>query len=462
MKATSLASDPVTDGLWAATLISLPLVGVGLVRSTLGIDVGAGLQPAYLTLALLWAWRLAGVVARERRRALWEAVKDPGYRRVWIALVAVMGAVGISALGLWLAPSPVVRHEAWPRFLRQLIQLAVMVAFTVQAVLWTRGAERWRRTGRWLAVGLATQLIYAPLHALHTAGLADWVAALERVLASNPAILSGSEWLYLGGYTGVPRLRGSMCEPLYLGSFVLGVVPILLVVGRRWLAAAGVLLLVLTWSRGAWLGAAVGGVAWLVLRRRAGLPGSPGRARVPVLASLAGIVALVVLMAGVDALLLPLQRLGQVFDGSDWSNLTRVYGAQAAWRAFLLSPLVGVGWGQFAYHFYAVVDLSGLHSQFTWPVVSSVPLLILSETGLLGLGVATTALAAGLRATWRRLRWATDPAARRRLAAAAVAVVAMGVQMLVFSQYNLPHLWVGLGLWLAALIDADERPGGVA
>ena len=50
---------------------------------------------------------------------------------------------------------------------------------------------------------------------------------MERVFTSNPAILAGSEELYLDGhFRGVPRLRGTACEPLYLGNYLLLVLPL--------------------------------------------------------------------------------------------------------------------------------------------------------------------------------------------------------------------------------------------
>jgi hypothetical protein len=126
----------------------------------------------------------------------------------------------------------------------------------------------------------------------------------------------------------------------------------------------------------------VGLLAWFVLRRRAHLALPLGRAVVLTAAAVATTALLVALIAGGDAWLYPVRRLVQSLDRGDWSNLTRLYSMQAAWRAFLLSPVVGVGWGQFAFHFPLLVDPLGLQSQFTWPVVNNVPLLVLCETGV--------------------------------------------------------------------------------
>ena len=166
---------------------------------------------------------------------------------------------------------------------------------------------------------------------------------------------------------------------------------------------------------------------------------------------------LAALIAGGDAWQYPLRRVAQSLDGGDWSNLTRLYSMQAAWRAFLLSPVVGVGWGQFAFHFPLLVDPLGLQSQFTWPVVNNVPLLVLCETGLARPGGGGLAGLAGrpldLAIAWPRGTRAT----RARLAAIAAATLAIAVQLLTFSQYNLPHIWVAPGLLLAALRESETR-----
>ena len=86
----------------------------------------------------------------------------------------------------------------------------------------------------------------------------------------TPAVLAGSEELYLGrDFVGIPRVRGTACEPLYLGNYVLAALPwtILLAVRARrwlWLPAIATLLLAATWSRGAWLAAGPGLLVALV------------------------------------------------------------------------------------------------------------------------------------------------------------------------------------------------------
>lgn len=456
-----MRSHTLADGFWAATLMSLPLVGIGLSEVVGGPDLGTGLQPAYLLLAVAWTLRAVAAATAAVRGGGVGRLLGSEQRAGWAIVAVAMAVVLLSGLGLSRAPAPLVTHEAWPRFARQVLQLVLMLGFLLYAACWTVGRERWQATVTWLGVGVLGQLAWAPLQVWHTTGGPGWLASLDAIATSNPGILSGSDWLFLGGVTGIARVRGTMCEPLYLGSYLLAVLP-LLVVGRRRLLTVGALLLLLaTWSRGAWLAMAGGAVLWMLARRRAGLRPASGRWISTIAVGLAALALVVGVARGPDALWLPVQRLAQIGDTGDWSNLTRIYSAQAAWRAFELSPVVGVGWGQFAYHFYGLVDLSGLQSQFTWPVVNSVPLLVLCELGLIGLAAFTGTLVWAWRVTWRKLglgSWSS----RARLAALAGAIAATSLHLCVFSQYNLPHLWVLPGLWVAAFAgprgsEADER-----
>lgn len=435
--------------LWAATLLALPWVGADLIVLATGRDAGAGLQPSWLLMAVAWAltWR----------RTPWRSLP----RRARLALAAVAAAVLASGAGLLLAPADVTPAAAWGRFGRQVVQLVIMAAFAAWPAAHVRGARAWRWTARWLVAGALAQAAY---------GMAQWagfyhpsfsLAALEKVFTSNPSILSGSGQLYVGDhFLAVPRLRGTACEPLYLGNYLLLALPLVFLTGWRPAAracAAAVLglLLLLTWSRGAWLGAA-GGAAAAVWCAWPAMDAAMRRARLrrALLAAAVAIVALVVAAAaGWDPLLLPFRRLAQTFSSHDWSNLTRLYSLQAAWRAFRLDPWCGIGWGQFGWHFAALVDPAGLQAMFTWPVVANFPLLVLCETGVLGFGAMTAACAL----LGRGLARARAAKAGPELVATTAACVGIGVQALTFSQYNLAHAWVALGLLGAALM-AERRP----
>ncbi|MFO7653148.1 MAG: O-antigen ligase family protein [Candidatus Krumholzibacteriia bacterium] len=460
---TAASLDRLADALHRAMLLSLPWIGVGTVHLLLGVDIGAGVQPAYVLLGVGLALRAA---AQWRRGRAAGALRPP--RGAVAAAGLLMAAVLLSAFGVALERSLLATPgQAWWRYAKQTVQLAVMLAFFLEIAAWTRGEQRWRSTARWLAAGIALQVAYGAWQAWSFHHPHELFRIAERAVTSNPAILAGSTELHLGDrMVGLPRLRGMAAEPLYLGNYLLVALPVALVGlrgrDRAALAVSGLLLLAATWSRGAYLGlgAAVvtGAVLWLRVRPRGGGAGvGAGRARRSSaavrwfgvgLGLVVVAVAMVVVVAGPEALSWPWARLQQTFSPRDWSNLTRYFSMQAAWRGFLLSPLVGVGWGQYGYHFALLVDPLGLQSQFTWPVAGSIPLLVLCETGLAGLGAVVVVAVQTLRTLLRRAR---PRAGAVWLVAAAAAAAGCSFQLLTFSQYNLPHVWVAWGLLAAAL-----------
>jgi O-antigen ligase len=460
--------DRLVQWLFGASLLTLPFCGVGLITLATGRDLGFGLQPSWAFLALAVALQL---VAEFRLRQQGQLVPvgavflglTPRARRLWQVTGLFILPILISSLGMILAPSGEAVQVVWFRWFKQVIQILIMLMFTVWCGLWIRGSSRWRWTLGALTLGAGFQLVYSVGQGGHFFWPGPVFLALEKVFTSNPAILAGSEQLYLGdAMRQVPRLRGTMCEPLYLGNYLLFVLPWLFLWRRRGAAVLAwglILLLVATWSRGAWLAGMGAGLVLLAGRFRPGGQGSAllkGRKRWPWLVGLGGVLLLLAL--GPEPFFdYPRQRLIQTFSSQDWSNLTRLYSMQAAWRAYLLSPLVGVGWGQFAFHFPLVVDPMGLQSQFSWPVVNNFPLQVLCEAGIIGLAV--------LGAIWFKIMlnlWSLARANGQIGSAPAwagmISLLAVSVQLLTFSQYNLPHIWVAIGLALAV----REDPGGTA
>jgi O-antigen ligase len=450
------------DALFLAALVALPLAGIGLVTLLTGRDPGAGFQPSYLLMAAAVILAAAAVGPR-RLLAGWSNAGG------WPWLAAV-GALSLSAAGLVLAPSLATPQEAWLRYAKQTVQWGVTAVFALHTAWWLqRDDRRWRAAVGALSVGLVLQLLYAAWQAWGFYHPGAAFARTEAVVTSNASILSGSQELYLGrGFVGIPRLRGTICEPLYLGNYLLAVLPWLWAAGRpgragKALVGAGLALLLLTWSRGAWFAAVLSAVCALVAGARAEvLPPRRRRLRHALIA--AAVVAVAVAVTGGEGPSLILRRLRQTFSTEDWSNLTRWYSMQAAWRCFLTAPWTGVGWGQYGFHFPLLVDPMGLQSQFSWPVANNVVLKILGETGAPGLAAFLAGVVALARRTWRALTAAATPVAseRLRVVAAAAAVVGVWSQLLTFSQDNLPHIWVALGMLMAATGRTSDGEGEAA
>ena len=445
--------------LFQGTLFTLPWIGLGVLTVITGRDFGAGLQPAWLLLALVVLLLVP---------ELWSFLRF--HIRNWLPNIAPAAvALVVSLAGLWIAPAGEPLGVVLLRFLKQFVQLDIMLAFVLVPIYFmSRGRTLSQMAGP-LVLGAVFQAVYSLFQGVHFYEPLAAMTGLEKIFTSNPAILAGSEQLYLGNVLrDMPRLRGTACEPLYLGNYLLLAVPLVwLTQWGRWQRnlAGGVLLavLILTWSRGAWLAGAGAGLLFLLIagRTRISLPWR-GLLRAALVGVGLGLLVFVVgVLAGRSEVWLPWQRLQQSFSTVDWSNLTRLYSMQAAWRAFLLSPITGIGWGQFGFHFPMLVDPMGLQSMFSWPVVNNFPLAILCETGVLGFGAFLWAAFRLNRQVWQSLT--SGPADKAwELLILAVAVGGVWLQLLTFSQYNLPHIWLGVGLLLGTLVTRGQADQQVA
>jgi O-antigen ligase len=350
--------------------------------------------------------------------------------------------------------------------LKQLSMLAFLVAMAaIPAVALRRSTDPRRELWRWetgLSLGLVLATAAALAQAIHFYAQDDGLGRVLGWLASNPSIAAGSDELYLGHrFVGIPRLSGPTCEPLYFGSYLLVAVPVAVAGAwsrrgwsRRWrglAAAVGAVCLVMTFSRGVYLAACVliAGLSWGVRRRRLGLR-CTRRGLVLAAAGLGLVTVAVASLAGLAPWEVPtllLRRVAQSFATHDMSNLTRWMSWRGAWQAFETHPWLGVGWGGYGFWYYRLVP-EGAGAHFGWPVTNNLPLRLLAETGWVGLASWAVALRPAVRSLWRRdVPIAGDGASWGDGAAffLACVVVALGVQMLTFSQIQLPHLWLVAG-----------------
>jgi O-antigen ligase len=282
---------------------------------------------------------------------------------------------------------------------------------------------------------------------------------LDLWLRSNPSIASGSEELYLGhAFVGIARVRGTFPEPLLFGSYLVVATPIAWVVGGsrrgrarawRWLAAAaGLTCLLLTFSRGAYLGAAIVVAVATLEMARGRIPRPSARAGALLVGGgFVGVAVAGAMLTGQAPWELPgllARRLVQSLADHDMSNLTRLHAWRAAAQMTAEQPITGVGWGGFGFHYFRVAGEVGSGAHFGWPVPNSFPLLIAAETGLVGLclwGRAFWPAFCGLTRLRGQMSSKQDVLAWG-LAVLCSATLAQG---LTFSQWNLPHLWILAG-----------------
>jgi O-antigen ligase len=141
-----------------------------------------------------------------------------------------------------------------------------------------------------------------------------------------------------------------------------------------------------------------------------------------------------------------LRRVLQSFADHDMSNLTRVYAWRAAVGAFMMMPITGIGWGGFGFWFYTLVP-EGAGAHFGWPVTNSLPLRLLAETGLVGMGLWILAARPVFRGFTSEIRQ-SGGWSEASFFLGALCVGAL-FQSLTFSQLQLPHLWLLFGVTAA-------------
>ncbi|NLG27364.1 MAG: O-antigen ligase family protein, partial [Chloroflexi bacterium] len=227
--------------------------------------------------------------------------------------------------------------------------------------------------------------------------------------------------------------------------------------GLAWLgllgAGAAVLMvaaLVMSWSRGALVGLAAGGVlVLLAMRRRAWLTVAVVALVALLLApALTGVLPQDLAGRFVDAFALPggVDLRSVEVDDANFATVERLAHWQAAWRMFEQRPWTGVGTGQYAVVYPSVAlprwqdPLGHAHNWY---------LHVLAEGGLLGLAAYTLWLLVALVLVWRAARSATGW--RRGLALGALGMLGhLCVHSLVDNLYvHEMYLVVGMVLGLA-------------
>ena len=215
------------------------------------------------------------------------------------------------------------------------------------------------------------------------------------------------------------------------------------------LAIVAFILLVRTESRSGWLAAVISAGVFGVLNFRT--------ARARWIALLAGAAITVVVIVLFNDLIA--RRLGNLFDvGAQSSISRRMFFYEGAWRAFLASPLIGNGIGNF------VVFLPTFRSPEYWMVKSEdvVPhahnefLEILSETGLIGLILFGVLVFMVFRNLAKAIRGSGKP---HRAIYAAIIASMVGVLVDNLFSLNLRTIPVAVSFWAMVGVSLNAVGG---
>jgi len=382
-----------------------------------------------LLVCVLAAWWFIERGAERPRRWLW-------------------GGLGLPLLGLWMTSICSVLVAPEPRFgLYGLINLVYFTLMFLYLANTVSSPDHLRRLLSWLMVAIAATSVVAVVE--YASGQISTLPLVSVLGGGKATTVVGTEMMRVGGLMGSPNGLATVLVqmlPLLLAFFLgpfSGYRKPRLLVGL----GVGVLALIVTYSRGAWL---VFGLSLLFLlplmtTRRLGL-------------SQGGWVRKTVILVGVfAALAVPLYgnvytRLTEDDRGSAQSRLPMM---QVAFRIIEDNPWFGVGLGNYE---RVMNDYDQgperIHRHFPWPV-HNIYLNITAEIGLLG---GFCFVLAGLLAVWQGVRAmrTADPFLR----AAAIGLMIGLVGFLLVGMKELGPLGSGSyrWFWLAAgLLVATRR-----
>jgi O-antigen ligase len=379
---------------------------------------GAALTPTLLQLALLVLLGAYAVVLIIDRR---QRVLVGPTQLAWLVLLGWL--VFAFLLGLGRGYTPQTLHD----FVKFLLALAVF-PLTIQLV-------RTRRTAELVVAGLMAGITAAAAIglALYAAGPAFTLNALSRLVPYGYP--SGRIVRYIEDDPTRPmRAVGTGVDPNAFGGLLM--VGLVLLVGQllsrspfvsRWLGLPAALLvataLLLTYSRGAWVGALAGILVILWLRRRV------------LLLPLSGL-GLTVLLLGLGSGFV--QRLWLGFTLQDPATKLRLREYGNAWAIIRRHPWFGVGFGD-----APSVDLQ--------TGVSSIYLTIATAAGLVGLVLFLATMGLVLAVAWRS--WSRESGNRGEglmvdVGAVLVAVLIVGLVDHYF--FNIRFVHMAVLLWLLA------------
>jgi putative inorganic carbon (HCO3(-)) transporter len=403
--------------LLAGVVVCALMAGLPLVtRSGLGLLIAA--------CCLLWV--------------LWALRTPPGgIGRINGWLLAVLG---VAVLATGFSPVPVAAFKGLLKLVSYLGVYALMRELLVVSPRW------WDRI---VAALLAGELITS-------------VIGIRQLYADTGALARWSDANSVA--RGTVRIYSTLGNPNLLGGFLLPILPLAVVALLRWQGrlrrlfaltclALGLIALVLTYSRGAWMGmvAALGSLALLLLLRGTRHWPPLVRRLLPIAVLVLGGLALAVLVARVEPL--RVRVLSLLAGREDSSNNFRLNVWQSALEMVQDRPWLGIGPGNNAFNL-----IYPLYQQPKFNALSaySIPLELLVEAGIPGLLTAVGLFLSSLRiglSQWH----SSAPLALPCLASVAI-FLGLGLQGLTDTIFFRPEVQL-VALFSLATLAAASGPG---
>lgn len=377
------------------------------------------------------------------------------YRRAALLLTAFLLPAGYATDGLVLlllaviAEGIVRRRLPWERSPLDWALTAFLAVFLISSLM---SPYRVVAVG---ATGLAALTIYLGFGPMYRAVRRDsgfvgpimWALFLGGLVAAGWAIVLHRT---TGRPAFLPELGQNAVGTTLLIALLTGLGLVLFgPIRRRGSLALGLAIiaygLIVTYTRGAWLGAAIGLLTLLIL---AGPRYIWSGVAVVLLVAAIGFTAVRPEQAALA------QRVASIVNPS--ANLDRIYLAHAASAIFADHPFLGTGMHTFPF-VYPQYRLQGDPTPPTVkPFAHNIFANMAAEGGILGLGAFVWILIQAAVSGWRGLKAAVTP--ERRLAIATILATFVGMMVHQVFDGTLLSVHLGTGLWFAIAILAASGP----
>ncbi len=445
----SVSTDPLTRILWGLLIFSLPFTDIRILRAAKSF----GQPSSYLTF-VLWVFVLLRVLqGKESFRFL----KSKAVLLMFLFWVVAGISISLSAQA---PPSPWVEISAWGKSIKQFAQLSVGVSIALFTVFFVRSWRDFRFAmasyfAGWIG-SVCAQAIDFGAYFTHS----------DLLQAANDFLHYTRLWQFLGPF---PRLRLSSNEASFAADYLLCLIPFFVVgayywKGRAWNvinSSVSVLVLFATMS--------FGGLA-VFLGEAALMAMILGRRAVGLLALAAGAPLLLALAVSPVYARFVWDRAVGVFDygieTSDFSVRQRAAAAESAWTTFEEHPWLGVGIGNAG--FYLVGDIPrwaaaqpDLRKAMLGPnldadCLDNAFLRVLSETGLVGMGLFVAMLATMVWGTFKAYRRAPERWKKSVYAAILVALLGQIAHYTSMSEFSFRYWFFIWGLAICTVRLAGE------
>lgn len=254
------------------------------------------------------------------------------------------------------------------------------------------------------------------------------------------------------------RIQSTTLEPLIFASYLLVVMPITLSLARlkhsfwkqHWLLVGLVIMglaMILTISRGGYIGLAIAVLAVFLLSKREILRRMrPGRVFAALAIFVAGIIVLLFVIAPRGSITMTIYQGAR---SRTMSAAERKVAIERGINFFRGSPFLGIGIGNFGPYSNQLAKKTNAGPK-SFDVVNNVPVEVLAESGILGFVALLCIWLSYIRTMWLALRRARDEWIYLLIVGLAAAFLALSFQYLTFSPFYAAWTWFLLGLSMAA------------